>query len=366
MSSFTVCAISFEALLLYAVVVDDNLRRSPRLHLNNLAGNTPAVNASGRGRVKHLRTASKLLADVFGCLSRQDVDSYQLVCRGWRETIEEHAEHLSLRRLSVWLFPRPLLIYYRARCRRGIVQGALFNGLRECDKAYFKNTVVDVRTHEIVGLDRSSTKVIRMIFNKAALKECNIRISALHVEVRASELPEIFQVAKDCSARCLKLFYRSDRYISDSKTCTEEGLSRFIAAVFRESGVHHEPLNVSIEHVRFGTCSMATKAGHLLLSKLTRYDLHPGPEHLAVCMPNMGGLQFIRLFVENFNEDAVLPARLTFVFPSTVTLAQLWSDNLEHFDDARGRWVVPVGGRRLVMHAKSVRPGTTSYMFSTE
>lgn len=103
MSSFTVCAISFEALLLYAVVVDDNLRRSPRLHLNNLAGNTPAVNASGRGRVKHLRTASKLLADVFGCLSRQDVDSYQLVCRGWRETIEEHAEHLSLRRLSVWL-----------------------------------------------------------------------------------------------------------------------------------------------------------------------------------------------------------------------------------------------------------------------
>ncbi|KAH7696830.1 hypothetical protein AAVH_36092, partial [Aphelenchoides avenae] len=360
--------ISIEALALYAAaggVTSRHLWRAPRLQLNNLAGNAAAVNASGRGRVKHLRKSSKLLADVFGYLSRQDVDSYQLVCRGWRETVEEHAEHLSLRTLGVWLTPHPLLIFYRALCRRGRAEGALFSGLRRCDKAYFRNTVVHVRMHGVVGLDRSSTKMVGMIFNKTALKECNIRISALHVDVRARELPEVFQVAKDCSARYLKLFYRSDRYISDSKTCTEEGLSRFIAAVFRESGAHHEPLNVSIEDVRFGTCSMATKVGHQLLSKLTRYDLHPGPERLAVCMPKMGGLQFIRLFVENFNEDAVLPARLAFVFPSTITLAQLWSDNLEYFDDARGRWIVPVGGRRLVMHAKSIRPGTTSYMFST-
>lgn len=69
---------------------------------------------------------------------------------------------------------------------------------------------------------------------------------------------------------------------------------------------------------------------------------------------------------QNFTEDTVLPARLVVEFPSTITLAQLWPDNLDYFDDARGRWVVTSGCRRLVMHATSPRRNVVSYAFTPE
>lgn len=122
--------------------------------------------------------------------------------------------------------------------------------------------------------------------------------------------------------------------------------------------------DVKVALTLFAIKVVSDDIGHQLLSEITEHRRLPASERLAVSLPRLGNFQFLRRLVEAFEKGCDLHGVLMLSVPVDVSMAQLWPNNMDHFDKSSGSWIVAIGRRRLAIQPSEYRLDMPCYSIS--
>ncbi|KAH7697416.1 hypothetical protein AAVH_35500 [Aphelenchoides avenae] len=85
-------------------------------------------------------------------------------------------------------------------------------------------------------------------------------------------------------------------------------------------------------------------------------------------LPRLGTYPLISRLIEELGRESSPWHRMnvTLKFPSSVSLAELWPDHSEYFNETRKKWVVSQKQGRIKMRPRSSGSDSATYLFATD